>query len=309
MQNTDEKTKSKSKRIIISVFAAVLILCTLFITFGEGFGMPGWSEIYAFVGVSEDLDAEFSACFLSVGTSDACLVKCRDKTLLVDTGLRLSYDKIYAFFRRHNITHIDAMVLSHADRDHIGGAAKVLDDFDVESVLMPQIPDEQIPDSVEYSEFQSSLKENNLSVIYPKTGSELKIGDMTLEFIMPEKSYGSINDNSLVFRLNYKNNSILFTGDISSKVEEDILNSDTELKSDILKVAHHGSKNSSCEEFLSAVAPKISVVSSGRSSSSLPDYTTMARIDKYSDELYCTAEDRTVAVTSDGSILTVRTGY
>ena len=132
---------------------------------------------------------------------------------------------------------------------------------------------------------------------------------MTLEFIMPEKSYGSINDNSLVFRLNYKNNSILFTGDISSKVEEDILNSDTELKSDILKVAHHGSKTSSCEEFLSAVAPKISVVSSGRSSSSLPDYTTMARIDKYSDELYCTAEDRTVAVTSDGSILTVRTGY
>ncbi len=101
----------------------------------------------------------------------------------------------------------------------------------------------------------------------------------------------------------------MFTGDISSKVEEDILNSDTELKSDILKVAHHGSKTSSCEEFLSAVAPKISVVSSGRSSSNLPDYTTMARIDKYSDELYCTAEDRTVAVTSDGSILTVRTGY
>lgn len=137
----------------------------------------------------------------------------------------------------------------------------------------------------------------------------MAIGDLSIEFIMPDKVYDNINDNSLVFKLAYKDNSFLFTGDISSKVEEDMINSGEKLKSDVLKAAHHGSKTSSSEEFLSAVSPKITVVSSGKSNGSLPDYTTMARLNKFSSELYSTADDKTVVITSDGNNLKVYTGY
>ena len=174
---------------------------------------------------------------------------------------------------------------------------------------MPQIPSEQLPNSVEYSNLVNSVKENNLDITYSEFGDNIAIGDLSIEFIMPDKVYDNINDNSLVFKLTYQDNSFLFTGDISSKVEEDMLNSGEKLKSDVLKAAHHGSKTSSSEEFLSAVSPKITVVSSGKSSGSLPDYTTMARLNKFSSELYSTADDKTVVITSDGNNLKVYTGY
>lgn len=309
MQSTGGRIKNKAKSIFIALLAVIIAVCTLLITFGQGLGMPSWSRIYAFFGVSENFDADFSAAFLNVGTADACVVKCGEKILLVDTGLSLTYDKLNSFLGRHKITHIDALILSHTDNDHIGGAAKVLDSFDVDVVYMPQIPSEIISESVEYVDLLNSLKENNLKVEHPKSGEALTIGDMTLEFIMPDEVYNNTNDSSLVFRLSFKEISVLFTGDISSKVEEEIINSSKEIKSDVLKVAHHGSKTSSSEQFLAKADPKISVVSAGKSSADLPDYTTMARLDKYSDELYCTAEDKTVVINSDGSNLTVQTGY
>lgn len=309
MQSTGVKTKNKAKSLCVAVLAVIVALSTLIITFGQSLGVPSWSEIYAFFGVSENLDAEFSAAFLNVGSADACVVKCGDRVLLVDTGLSLTYDRLYSFLNRHKISHIDALILSHTDSDHIGGAAKVLDGFDVDDVYMPQIPDEIISQSDEYDELINSLKENKLDVKHPKSGELLTIGDMSLEFIMPDTAYTNTNDCSLVFRLSFKEISVLFTGDISSKVETEIINSSKELKSDVLKVAHHGSKTSSSEDFLQAVSPKISVISAGKSSADLPDYSTTARLDKYSGELYCTAEDKTVVITSNGASLSVQTGY
>lgn len=309
MQNTGGKTKSKIKTVFITVIASVLFIFTLFITFGKSFGAPSWSDVYSLFGVSENLNADFSASFLSVGNADACFIQCGDKNLVIDTGLRADYDKLSSFSHRHNVTHFDAMILSHADSDHIGGASDLLNEFSVDTIYMPQIPSEQLPNSVEYSNLVNSVKENNLDITYSEFGDNIAIGDLSIEFIMPDKVYDNINDNSLVFKLTYQDNSFLFTGDISSKVEEDMLNSGEKLKSDVLKAAHHGSKTSSSEEFLSAVSPKITVVSSGKSSGSLPDYTTMARLNKFSSELYSTADDKTVVITSDGNNLKVYTGY
>lgn len=309
MQNTGEKTKSKIKTVFVAVIASALLIFTLFITFGKSFGVPSWSDVYSLFGVSENLNADFSASFLSVGNADACFIQCGDKNLIIDTGLRNDYDKLSSFFHRHNVTHFDAMILSHADSDHIGGASDLLDEFSIDTIYMPQIPNEQLPNSVEYINLANSVKENNLDVTYPRFGDNIAIGDLSIEFIMPDKVYDNINDNSLVFKLTYKDSSFLFTGDISSNVEKDMLNSDKELKSDVLKAAHHGSKTSSSKDFLSAVSPEITVVSVGTSNDSLPDYTTMARLNKFSSELYSTSDDKTVVINSDGNNLKVFTGY
>lgn len=307
MQNTDVKTKSKFKKILLSVLCIVISLCVLLITFGGSLGIPTWNDIFVFCGIYTDLGDDFSASFVNVGTADACCIRCHGKNILVDTGTSLSYDKLSAYLRRNNFDSFDAVIISHPDGDHIGGASEIAEDFTVEEIYMTPLPENLIPDTDEYTEFENSVEENKIKVTYPKPGSTVQIGDMTLEFFSPAKAYDNTNDNSLVFRLTYGENSILFTGDISTDVEEDLLNSDTELKSDVLKIAHHGSKTSSSEEFLKAVDPEISIVSVGMSYDNLPDYNTMARINHYSDSLYSTNTDKTIVITSDGKSINVQT--
>ena len=307
MQNTDVKIKSKVKKILLSVLCIVISLCVLLVTFGGSLGIPSWNEVFVFCGIYPDLGDDFSASFVNVGTADACCIRCHGRNILVDTGTSMSYEKLSAYLRRNDFESFDAVIISHPDSDHIGGMSEIIEDFTVEEIYMTSLPENLIPVTDAYTEFENSVKENKIKVTYPAVGSTVQIGDMSLKFLSPTKSYNSTNDNSLVFRLTYGENSILFTGDISADVEEDLLNSNTELKSDVLKVAHHGSKTSSSAEFLKAVDPEISIVSVGMSDDGLPDYNTMARINNYSKSLYGTNTDKTIVITSDGKNLSVQT--
>lgn len=307
MQNTDVKTKSKVKKILLSVLCIVISLCVLLVTFGGSLGIPSWNEVFVFCGIYPDLGDDFSASFVNVGTADACCIRCHGRNILVDTGTSMSYEKLSAYLRRNDFESFDTVIISHPDSDHIGGMSEIIEDFTVEEIYMTSLPDNLIPVTDAYTEFENSVKENKIKVTYPAVGSTVQIGDMSLKFLSPTKSYNSTNDNSLVFRLTYGENSILFTGDISADVEEDLLNSNTDLKSDVLKVAHHGSKTSSSAEFLKAVDPEISIVSVGTSDDGLPDYNTMARINNYSKSLYGTNTDKTIVITSDGKNLSVQT--
>lgn len=302
MQNTGVKTKNKIKSILISVLCVLLVIISAYITYVEG-----WNDIFTYFVVYADLGNEFSASFADVGTADACCIRCKDKNILIDSGTSISYDKLSAYLKRNDFKSFDAVIISHPDSDHIGGMAKLLEEIKVDRIYMPKLPDELVPETEEYKTFINSVKENKIEIFYPKIQSEIKIGDMTLNFISPTKEYGNRNDNSLVLKVIYGETSFLFTGDISEKVEEDLLNSDIELKSDVLKVAHHGSKTSSSEDFLKAVSPQISVVSVGLSDDTLPDYETMVRINHYSDDIYRTDKDKTIVITSDGNKLEIQT--
>ena len=302
MQNTGVKTKSKVKSILISVLCVLFVIISAYITY-----VDGWNDIFTYFGVYADLGNEFSASFADVGTADACCIRCKDKNILIDSGTSISYDKLSAYLKRNDFKSFDAVIISHPDSDHIGGMAKLLEEIKVDRIYMPKLPDELVPETEEYKTFINSVKENKTEVFYPKIQSEIKIGDMTLNFISPTKEYSNRNDNSLVLKVIYGETSFLFTGDISEKVEEDLLNSDIELKSDVLKVAHHGSKTSSSEEFLKAVSPQISVVSVGLSDDTLPDYETMVRINHFSDDIYRTDKDKTIVITSDGNKLEIQT--
>lgn len=307
MLSTDAKTKNRRKKIVISVIAIIISACILLITFGGNLGVPSWSDVFAFCGISADLGDDFSASFVNVGTADACCIKCHGKTILIDSGTNITVDKLTAYLRRNNFESLDAVIISHPDSDHIGGMRKVLEKFDVNTLYMTQLPEDLIPETEEYANFLNSLEENKINIVYPKISSTVNIGDMKLEFISPQKEYNNRNDYSLVVKITYGKNTFLFTGDISEKVEKDLLNSDAELKSDVLKVAHHASKTSSSEDFLKAVSPEISVVSVGTTEDDLPDYGTLALINQYSDELYRTDRDKTVVITSDGKNLKVQT--
>ncbi len=307
MQSTDVKIKNKLKKILLVPVFIIVGIGTVLITFGNDLGIPDWQEVFAFFRVSADLGEEFSASFVNVGSADACCIRCYDKNILIDCGTSISAEKISAYFRRNNFEKFDAVIISHADSDHYGGMIEFLNTVSIDKIYMPRISEELVPDNHDYTKFINSVKENNIDIIYPEICSEVKIGEMKLEFISPQREYDNRNDSSLVVRLIYGEKSFLFTGDISEEVEEDLINSDIELNSDVLKVAHHGSKTSSSEAFLKAVGPEISVVSIGLSDGTLPDYTTMARVNHYSDSLYHTDVDKTVVITSDGTNLRVQT--
>lgn len=310
MQNTGEKIKSKKqviKSVVIGILSIVVILLSVLITFGGSLGIPSWNQIFSACGVSKSTDSAISFSFINVGSADACYIKCGDKNILIDGGTSLTSDKLCAYLKRNGCTHLDAVIASHPDSDHIGGIASVIDAFGADVIYESNLQENLIPDTFEYKRYQNSIIENNADVITPKIPSSEKIGDVTLNFISPTSSYDTTNDCSLVVKLEYKEISALFTGDISKDVEENLINSNLELKSDILKVSHHGSKTASTEDFLQSVSPQISVVSVGMYDNTLPDGVTMARINKYSGALYRTDRDGTVIINSDGKTLDVQT--
>ncbi len=313
LQDTDEKTKSRQnfcrrlKSVVIISLCVFTVISSLMITVGFPKGVPSWNKIFSVFGISADLDNELSLSFVSVGCADACYIKCGDKSILIDAGTDISSHKLKTYLKHCGCMHLDAMIISHPDSDHIGGAAEIINEFGVDTVYMSRISDELISNNSVYIEFINSVKENNIKLIFPEVFSTADIGELRLEFISPNREYGKTNDDSLVVRLVYRDISALFTGDISSKVEEVLLNSEIELKSDILKVAHHGSKSSSSENFLAAVKPRVSVISVGENDYSLPDYNTLAYINHYSESMYRTDSDGTVVITYDGNNFKIKT--
>lgn len=129
---------------------------------------------------------------------------------------------------------------------------------------------EQVEDSENYEQFLEIVKEKDIDLIEVDSGDKISIEKkLYFDVLWPDSSdflsENTLNNNSLVCKLNYNNFSMLFTGDIEKIAEEEILkniNNDL-LKSDILKVAHHGSKTSSTQKFLESIKPKIALIGVG----------------------------------------------
>lgn len=147
----------------------------------------------------------------------------------------------------------------------------------------------QFEDSINYQEFIKIVKERNIKVQVAEAGKRIKIEkDLYLDVLWPISenaiSENSINNNSLVFKMVYKNFSCIFTGDIEEIAEKAILEKykDTNtLKSTILKVAHHGSKSSSIEAFLNIVKPKIALIGVGKNNTfGHPNEGVLKRIER-----------------------------
>ena len=200
-----------------------------------------------------------------------------NKTILIDGGEGASdkSDKgkniIYPYLLDRKIDTIDYMIFSHFDSDHAGGLMYILENMKVKNVIIGV----QNEDSYLYRKMIDVVKEKNIKWIIIDNPKVLKIDNVYLDFIWPIKneliSENKLNNNSLVFRLIYNDIRIMFTGDIEIPAENAIVNkyknSKNRLKSDILKVAHHGSDTSTTKEFLKLVNPDIALIGVGKNNS------------------------------------------
>ena len=202
--------------------------------------------IFFFNIIPKDLDINF----IDVGQGDGTFIKTpKGKTIIVDGGGSETYDvgknTLLPYILDRGYTKINYIILSHFDTDHVNAIFTVMENIKVDNVIIGK----QFEFSENYKKFLEIVHKKKINVIVAKLGQKIKIEkNIYLNILWPKEnekiSENSINNNSLVFKLEYKKFSILFTGDIEEKAEKMILDKyDNILKSDILKVAHHRFKN------------------------------------------------------------------
>ena len=223
-----------------------------------------------------DFEKKLKVTFLDVGQGDCAIIHTPDdKTIVVDCGKKsMSYNSgertIAPYLKRNGITKIDLLILTHYHLDHVGGVKYLLENFEVDKI----IDNEQKHNSKTAKTIDNLIREKKISRIKIKSGNYIDgIEDLRIYFFnissKENNSYsnfgkGDPNNESLVFKLKYKETDILFTGDIETGGERCLQRNYSEfLESDILKVAHHGSGSSSSIPFLVKNKPEYSVISVG----------------------------------------------
>lgn len=211
--------------------------------------------------------------FIDVGQGDSCfIITPNHKTILIDGGgstsntFDVGEDTLIPYILDRGYKKIDYIFISHFDQDHVGGILPLLEELKVGQIFISK--QEEISEN--YERFLKLVKQKNLKVQEVKAGNKIIIDDVIFYILWPiEKSIEEniLNNNAMVMKLQYKDFSILFTGDIEAVAEKEILdkyrNKLNILKSTVLKVAHHGSKSSSTEEFLKVVDSKVALIGVG----------------------------------------------
>lgn len=221
-----------------------------------------WSAVFA-----SPTDEKIKIDFFDVGQGDALLIDApNNNQVLVDGGpsdaILNKLGSALPFFDRR----IELVILTHPDADHLSGLIEVLKRYDVGEILETGIEDS----TSEYAAWNDLIKEKNIPVVFAQAGQIIKISDnLAINILYPlaeingEDYSKNTNNTSIMGKVFYGQNSILFTGDAEGVEENSLLINGTDLKADILQVAHHGSKNSTIQEFLAAVAPQIAVIQVG----------------------------------------------
>ena len=242
---------------------------------------------------------ELKIYFVDVGQGDSTfIVTPKNETILIDGGGSLGTDfdvgesTLLPYILDRGYKKIDLMFVSHFDQDHIGGLFKILEELKVEKVCISK----QEEDSENYQKFLNIVKEKNIQVLVVKIGDMIVLdNNLYFNVLWPKDKQieeNKLNNNAIVMKLNYNNFSMLFTGDIEKKAEEEILETYKNskiLESDILKVAHHGSKTSTTDEFLNKVKPKIALIGVGKDNMfGHPSNTTIEKLEKMNIKIYRT---------------------
>lgn len=200
--------------------------------------------------------------FIDVGQGDSTLIVTpKNKKILIDGGEGKT-NVLFQYLLDRRINKIDYIIISHFDSDHCNGLIEIIEKMRVENIVMSK----QSKESEEYKKILEIIKQKNIKVSSVKAEDKIIIEkNLYTKILNPAEKFEfqDLNNNAIVAKLVYKNFSMLFTGDIE-KAEENLAKKyKNELKSTILKVAHHGSKTSTSEEFLKYVEPQIALIGVG----------------------------------------------
>ncbi len=202
--------------------------------------------------------------YIDVGQGDSQLITTPDgKALLIDAGPNSSEDKLLMYLRSQDIGELEYAVFTHPHEDHIGGADMILKNFKVGHVLLPDMTFS----SSTFLRMLEAVEESGTDLITAAAGQKYPLGEASFTVLGPVSgSYESVNDWSVVLRLDYLDTSFLFMGDAEKYSENEMMRKfdAREFRCDVIKAGHHGSSTSGSEAFLALCSPGFAVISCGR---------------------------------------------
>lgn len=253
--------------------------------------------------------AELSVHFLDVGQAESILIKGPEANVLIDAGEKNNGDQVVRYLKQNDVTRLDYVIATHPHADHIGGMDTVLDVMRVETIIMPNLPDELVPTTQTYTDLLLAIEKNGAKPVYATPGNTCDLGGGSeLTIFGPGAEYADLNNMSVMCRLEYGDTSFFFTGDAEAAAEGGALDYSRGVTSDVLSVGHHGSNTSSSEEFLDAVSPRIAVISCGTDNSyGHPHREVIEALTARNARILRTDLNGTVVIESNGKRLSVTT--
>ena len=283
----------KSKTILIG------LLLFLFLIWGAVFQLP---------------DQKLHLVFCDVGQGDAILVSYQTVQILIDGG---PDNRVLNCLSRHLPfwdRKIEMIVLTHPQADHFGGLIEVIKRYSVSQFVINMAAGGEV-DRPSYQEFQQVLLAEKAPVYSPRVGDQIRLGPIRFLVLWPDIHFGSLplggdsrgrgggsdtlNDTSIVLKLSFGHFDALLTGDIGFDIENQ-LDFSSGLGIEVLKVAHHGSKYSTSEEFLQQIRPQLAVISVGRNRFGHPAKEVIERLSNQAIKLLRTDQEGEIEIVSDG---------
>jgi len=276
-------------------------------------------------------DGRLHVDFLDVGQGDSALLTMPNgTTLMVDGGGRPNITRLAAdedvderferdtrsigervvseYLWSRGLDRVDYILATHADADHIDGLNDIARNFKVRGAIVARTP----PDDPEYAHFANTMREAGVPVEKIGAGDVLRFGSVSAEVLWPppsiEANAPSGNNDSIMLQVRYGDKALLLTGDIEKAAESALLKEGIDLRSEVVKVAHHGSKTSSTAAFVDATRPNLGIISVGRTSMfGHPNKGVVERWRASGAEVMTTGERGTISIVTDGRTLNVST--
>jgi len=258
-------------------------------------------------------DGKLRVDFLDVGQGDSALITMPDGTTLLvdgggnpnDAGRRIGETVVSEYLWWRGLSQIDYVLATHADADHIDGLNDVLKNFSVRAALIARRP----RDDPEFEKFSQTLTETGTNSETIQAGDVIRFGEVEINVLWPPNGGDtSTNNDSVALRIQFGERSILLTGDIEQAAERSLLASQQQLRADVVKVPHHGSKTSSTEGFVLATKPQLAIISVGRNSRfGHPHKEVVDRWKANGATVLTTGEYGTITLTTNGHDLNLKT--
>lgn len=281
-----------------------------------------WGTAFMMFLISRQPGSGMRITFLDVGQGDGiCIQAPGGINCLIDGGSsdvkQAGSKRIEPFLKSRGIRKIDYLFISHMDADHINGIMELLEAYalnlagenasgvSIRRLVLPKLAKKD----EEYLEIEKLAKKNKIMVLYFQKGDKILNGRFSFSCLHPSQYSASEdrNENSMVLQMEYKDFRVFFAGDVEGAGEEEMIDSKELKRADILKVAHHGSRNSTPDTFLDAVRPGIGILSCGKDNRyGHPHVELINRLKRAGVAYYATMDYGALEVSSNGRGMDIR---
>lgn len=240
--------------------------------------------------------------YINVGQGDAELIQVNGLNMLIDAGPGSNEKDLISYLDKLKIKKLDYVIATHPHEDHIGNMDDVINTYEIGKFYAPKVEHT----TKAFEKMVTALKKKDLKINVIKEGTDtIDLGENTkISVFSPKANFNDkkdLNNYSPIIKIQYGNNSFLFTGDAEKLEENYVLDKGYDVTADVLKLGHHGSTTSTSENFLKKVNPSIGIISCGIDNDyGHPHKETLKKLEKYKVKIYRTDKDGTITLSSDG---------